>query len=179
MLTRSEASRLLIRHHLPSISSGGSQRPLFFFHPNRRTALHMVGTEILSPSSISASCLHRAPRSSVVAMEGLRPGGRGGRISPVGLLSLTYLSRVGIAMPKVLTTSFLGMPRSTAASTFSLSSSGYPFMASPGSRAPPRVRCALHGRPPAVLALAWPALRRQFLANHGAAGWDAPRRVPP
>src|SRR5215217_1833793 len=169
---------------LPSISSGGSQRPLFFFHPNRRTALHMVGTEILSPCSLShssqwrfrlapsfsASCIHRAQRSSVVATEGLRPGGRGGPISPVGLLSLTYLSRVGIAMPKVLTTSCLGMPRSTAASTFSLSSSGYPFMASPGSRAPPRVRCALHGRgpvpppllgrPPALLARAWPALCR-------------------
>ena len=75
-------------------------------------------------------------------------GGRGGCISPVGLLSLMYLSRVGIAMPKFLTTSFLGMPQSTAASTFSLNSSGYPFMASPGSRAPPRVRCALRGRGP-------------------------------
>src|SRR5215218_84809 len=131
---------------LPSISSGGSQRPPSFFHPNRRTALHTVGTEILSPCSIShssqwrfrlapsfsASCLTRAQRSSAEATKGLRPGGRGGPISPVGLLSLTYLSRVGIAMPKVLTTSFLGVPRSTAASTFRLSSSGYPFVALPG-----------------------------------------------
>src|SRR5829696_9166562 len=80
---------------LPSISSGGSQRPLLFLHPNRRTALHMVGTEILSPCSLShssqwrfrlapsfsASCLHRAQRSSVAATNGLRPGGRGGPIS--------------------------------------------------------------------------------------------------
>src|SRR5215212_8861155 len=143
---------------LPSISSGGSQRPPSFFHPNRRTALHMVGTEILSPCSIShssqwrfrpassysASCLPRAPRSSVVATNGLRPGGRGGPISPVGFLSLTYLSRVGIAMPKVVTTSVLGMPLSTAASTLLLSSSGYPFMARlPGSGARPHVHRAL------------------------------------
>jgi len=40
---------------LPSSFSGGSQRPLFFFHPNRCTVLHMVGTEILSPCSISHS----------------------------------------------------------------------------------------------------------------------------
>src|SRR5215208_3224824 len=63
---------------LPSSTSGGSQRPLFFFHPNRRTALHMVGTEILSPCSLShssqwrfraapsfsASCLHRGTRGT-------------------------------------------------------------------------------------------------------------------
>src|SRR5215213_8652766 len=135
---------------LPSICSGGSQRPLFFFHPNRRTALHMVGTEILFPcsishssqwrfrfaSSFSASCLHRAQRSSVVATNGLRPGGRGGTISPVGFLSLTYLSRVGIAMPKVLTHAFLGPPSRTAGSAFSLNSSGYPVVGLPGIRGP-------------------------------------------
>jgi hypothetical protein len=46
-----------------------------------------------------------------------------GANSPVCLLRLRYLSRVGIETPKVLTTSLLGMPRSTASSTFSLRSS--------------------------------------------------------
>src|SRR5829696_522902 len=119
------------------VSLGGSQRPLFFVHPNLRTARHIVGTETLSPCllshslqwrskvapSFSSSCLHRALRFSMVAPKGVRPGVRGGPIFPVCLLKLRYLSRVGIETPKVLTTSFLGMPRSTAASTFSLRSS--------------------------------------------------------
>src|SRR5215216_5126076 len=42
------------------VSLGGSQRPLFFVHPNLRTALHMVGTETLSPCSLSHSSQWRS-----------------------------------------------------------------------------------------------------------------------
>jgi hypothetical protein len=56
-------------------------------------------------------------------MEGVRPGEGFGATSSVCLLRLRYLSSVGIEIPKVLTTSLLGMPRSMASSTFSLRSS--------------------------------------------------------
>jgi hypothetical protein len=67
---------------------------------------------------------HRARCSpNVYKMEGVRPGEGFGANPPVCLLRLRYLSMVGIETPKVLTTSLLGMPRSTASSTFSLRSS--------------------------------------------------------
>jgi hypothetical protein len=56
-------------------------------------------------------------------MEGVRPGEGFGATPPVCLLRLRYLSMVGIETEKVLTTSLLGTPRSTASSTFSLRSS--------------------------------------------------------
>jgi hypothetical protein len=105
--------------------------------PSLRTARLMVATDTLAPphsshssqwrssvaSSFSSSCLHRARRSSEVAqMEGVRPGEGFGATPPVCLLRLRYLSMVGIETEKVLTTSLLGTPRSTAASAFDLRS---------------------------------------------------------
>jgi hypothetical protein len=107
-------------------------------HPSFRPARLMVDTDTLAPwrsshnwqwrskvaSAFSSSCSHRARRSPDVAkMEGVRPGEGFGANPPVCLLRLRYLSMVGIETPKVLTTSLLGMPRSTASSTFSLRSS--------------------------------------------------------
>jgi len=98
----------------------------------------MVETDTLAPprsshssqwrskvaSSFSSSCSHKARLSCGVAkMEGVRPGEGFGAICPVRLLRLRYLSMVGIETPKVLITSVLGMPRSTASNTFSLRSS--------------------------------------------------------
>src|ERR687897_1522164 len=117
---------------------GGTQRLFLNVQPSLRTARLMVETDTLAPprsshnsqwcasvaSSFSSSCSHKARLSCGVAkMEGVRPGEGFGTRSPVCLLRLRYLSMVGIETPKVLTTSLLGIPRSTASSTFSLRSS--------------------------------------------------------
>ena len=61
-------------------------------------------------------------------MEGVRPVDLPGSNPTPSLLRLRYLSRVGLEMSKVLTTSLRGMPRSMASSTFSLRSSEYAFV---------------------------------------------------
>jgi len=74
-------------------------------------------------SSFSSSCCHKARfSSSVPRMRRLRPVEVPGERSCPSLLFLSHRLRVVREMEKVLTTSFLGIPRSTASTALILSS---------------------------------------------------------
>jgi len=74
-------------------------------------------------SSFSSSCCHKACFSSSVArMRRLRPVEVPGERSSPSLLFLSHLLSVVREMEKVLTTSFLEIPRSTASTALILSS---------------------------------------------------------
>ena len=74
-------------------------------------------------SSFSSSCCHKACFSSSVArMRRFRPVEVPGERSSPSLLFLSHRLSVVREMEKVSTTSFLGIPRSTASTALSLSS---------------------------------------------------------
>ena len=74
-------------------------------------------------SSFSSSCSHKMPSSSAVArMRRFRPVEVPGERSSPSLFFLSQRFRVVSEMEKVSTTSFLGMPRSTASTALVLRS---------------------------------------------------------
>ncbi len=104
-------------------------------------ALPMVDVETLSPkcsskawrcssrvrSSFASRCSGSHSLSITPFLEGL-PGIGSGSTSPVSLRLLSQRFMVGIDTEKVLATSSLGSPESTAASTLNLRSFEYGFM---------------------------------------------------
>jgi hypothetical protein len=78
-------------------------------------------------SSLASRCLGSHPRSIAPFLEGL-PGIALGSTSPVWRRLLSQRFMVGIDTEKVLATSSLGIPESTAASTLNLRSFEYGFI---------------------------------------------------